>query len=128
MKKKPVILIALVIVIAIAASCASKMAVGSSHRYKARFDVAGICSNYTFSVIEGAIDPALVEATWTNPQTNKTYKNAFAVSNPCTFPSNLKQGASFYFEIIPEEKVQNCAVCMAYYPTPQKRLAIKVIQ
>ncbi|AHF17671.1 hypothetical protein [Niabella soli] len=128
MKKKPGIFIALVIAIAAYSSCSPKMSGGAGHRYKARFEVAGLCSNYTFSVIEGAIDPALVAATWTNPQTKKTYKKAFAITNPCNFPSTLKQGDTFYFEIIPEEKGQNCAVCMAYYPTPEKRLTIKVIQ
>ena len=109
-------------------SCSPKASHSVSGRYKARFEVAALCSNNTFSVIEGKIDTALVEASWTNPQTKKTYTNAFAISNPCNFPSNLKEGATFYFEVSPEDKSQNCAVCMAYYPTPQKRLNIKVIQ
>ncbi|MBO9619292.1 MAG: hypothetical protein J7539_09685 [Niabella sp.] len=128
MKKRPGISLLLVIAIAAITSCAPKASSNATHRYKARFEVAGLCSNYTFSVIEGAIDPALVVASWTNPQTKKTYKKAFAISNPCSFPSTLKQGDTFYFEIVPEDKSQNCAVCMAYYPTPEKRLTIKVIQ
>lgn len=109
-------------------ACSSKATKGGGSRYKARFEVAGMCSNYTFSVIEGKIDPFRVEATWTDPQTNKTYWKAFGISNPCDFPSTIKEGDTFYFEIVPEKKDQKCAVCMAFYPTPAKKLHIKVVQ
>lgn len=93
---------------------------------KARFEISALCANYTFSVIEGNIDTALVVESWVNPQTNKVYKNAFGISNPCSLPKNLKQGDEFYFEI-DKTASENCAVCMAYYPTPQKHLSIKVL-
>ncbi|SDD17667.1 hypothetical protein [Niabella drilacis] len=109
-------------------ACSSKATKGGGTRYKARFEVAGMCSNYTFSVIEGRIDPLLVAATWTNPQTNKTYWKAFGISNPCDFPSGIKEGDVFYFEIVPAKKDPQCAVCMAYYPTPERKLNIKVVQ
>lgn len=78
--------------------------------------------NYTISVIKGDIDPSLVEASWTDPVTNKTYPNAFGLKSICTFPPDINEGDEFYFKI--EEVPQNCGVCQAYYPTPQKRLSI----
>lgn len=109
------------------ASCGHKTTSASAARLKARFEVAGLCSNYTFSVIEGNIDTSLVINSWTHPQTNKTYNKAFGISNPCDLPQNLKQGDVFYFEIDKNEPKQ-CAVCMAYYPTPEKKLNIKVLE
>ncbi|MCD2426233.1 hypothetical protein LQ567_25835 [Niabella pedocola] len=128
MKKTLSGLMMLVVVLQAFTACSSKASKGGSAKLKARFEVAGMCSNYTFSVIEGRVNPGLVEATWTNPQTNKTYWKAFGISNPCNFPSNIKEGDTFYFEIVPAEKDSKCAVCMAFYPTPGKKLNIKVIQ
>lgn len=121
-------LAAAVVVSSAMTACSSKATRGQGTRYQARFEVAGMCSNYTFSVIEGKIDPSLVEATWTNPQTNKTYWKAFGISNPCAFPPGIKEGDVFYFEIVPKKKEEHCAVCMAFYPTPGKKLNIKVVQ
>ncbi len=96
-------------------------------RYKARFEKEALCYNYTFTVIEGDIVPSLVEATWTNPQTNVTYTKAFGLGNPCDFPKNLKEGDEFYFGLIRPEDAKQCAVCDAYYPNPAKKLFIKII-
>ncbi|MBZ4190107.1 hypothetical protein [Niabella beijingensis] len=129
MKKSLFALIVLAAALSAGTACSSKASKGGGGtKLKGRFEVAGMCSNYTFSVIEGRINPMLVEATWTNPQTNKTYWKAFGISNPCNFPSNIKEGDTFYFEIVPADKEQKCAVCMAYYPTPGKKLNIKVVQ
>ena len=97
-------------------------------KYKARFEVAGMCSNYTFRVIGGDIDPALVEQSWTHPDTKKTYKNAFTVKNPCILPHELKEGDTFDFIIDTNPPKSECVVCMAYYPTPDKKLDIKVVK
>lgn len=96
--------------------------------YKARFEVKAICSNYTFSVIEGDIPKDRVVPSWTNPQTGKTYINAFGVSNPCVIPQNLKEGDTFYFVIDSSGDKGDCMVCMAYYPTPEKKLSIKILK
>ncbi|ANH84016.1 hypothetical protein A8C56_16905 [Niabella ginsenosidivorans] len=128
MKKNTGFVFVLVAGISVITACTPRASRSVPGRYKARFEVAALCSNNTFSVIEGNIDTSLVEASWTNPQTGKIYKNAFAISNPCSFPATLKEGATFYFEIVPKDTSQHCAVCMAYYPTPHKRLNIKVIQ
>lgn len=119
-------LIVIVVAITTFVSCGHKATTGTS-RLKARFEVKGLCSNYTFSIIEGRLDTSLVEASWTNPQTNKTYKNAFGLVSACDLPASLKEGDTFYFEIDKNEPKQ-CAVCMAYYPTPEKKLNIKVLE
>lgn len=110
-------------------ACAHKSTLPNSTngKMKARFEIAGICSNYTFSLIEGGVDSSLVEASWTNPQTDSTYTNAFGVKNPCDLPPGLKVGDTFYFEI-DADRPNRCMVCMAFYPTPAKKLNIKVLE
>ncbi|MCH5717372.1 hypothetical protein [Niabella hibiscisoli] len=110
-------------------SCSNKTTPVSHNKgkMKARFEVSGICSNYTFSLIEGDKDTSLVQASWTNPQTDSTYTNAFGVKNPCDLPEGLKVGDEFYFEL-DNDRPNRCMVCMAYYPTPAKKLNIKVLE
>ncbi len=117
------------LVFVIAGSCSNKTTPASNHngKMKARFEVSGICSNYTFSLIEGNKDTSLVEASWTNPQTDTTYTHAFGVKNPCDLPEGLKVGDEFYFEL-DNGRPNRCMVCMAYYPTPAKKLNIKVLE
>jgi len=97
----------------------------SSSCYKGRLEIKGICSNYTIKLLEGNLDPATIEASWTDPNTGKTYNNVFALGSPCSFPASLKEGDEFYFSLA--APVQNCAVCKAYYPKPAKALAITVL-
>ena len=73
------------------------------------------------------MDTSMVVPQWRDETTGKTYKNAFGLANPCDFPASIKEGDEFYFTI-DTVKARNCAVCMAYYPTPQKKLIIKVRQ
>ncbi|MBL7725813.1 MAG: hypothetical protein JNK27_16865 [Chitinophagaceae bacterium] len=94
--------------------------------YKGRLEVKGLCMNYTISVLQGNIDPSLILSDWTDETTGKQYKNVFKLGSPCNFPSTINQGDEFYFTI-DTSTVQNCAVCMAFYPTPSKALAIKVV-
>ena len=95
--------------------------------YKGRLEVKALCMNYTVSVVEGNIKPSLVEASWTDPGTNKTYTNAFRLGSPCNFPQTINQGDEFYFTINTAGAGGDCAVCMAYYPTPSKKLSIRVV-
>jgi hypothetical protein len=95
-------------------------------RYKAKLEIKALCMNYTLRQVQGPVDTSLVAATWTDESTGKSYKNVFALANPCDFPDSIKQGDEFYF-IIDTAKQQRCAVCMAYYPTPPKKLSIKVV-
>ena len=95
--------------------------------FKGRLEIKGICSNYTIRVVEGRIDTSLVAANWHDENTGKEYTNVFALDSPCSFPSDINEGDEFYFTINPQ-KDKDCNVCMAYYPTPQKKLAIKVFK
>ena len=70
----------------------------------------------------------MVAASWTDENTGKTYKDAFALGNPCNFPATINQGDEFYFIIDSTKKQEQCIVCMAYYPTPPKKLFIKVVE
>ena len=93
--------------------------------YKGKLVRKAMCMNYTISVMSGNIDTALVVAHWQDPNTGDVFTNAFSLGSPCTFPSNINEGDEFYFNI-DNGQVQNCAVCLAYYPTPEKHLSIKV--
>jgi hypothetical protein len=98
----------------------------STVRYKGKLEITGICMNYTIRVTEGNIDAALIVDNWTDETTSKSYDKVFRLGNPCDFPATLKQGDEFYFTI-DTAKGKDCAVCMAYYPTPPKALSIKVV-
>ena len=114
--------------VTVTVSCYKSETSAKEKKYRARFEIYGICNNSTFSVIAGDIDPGMVEPKWTDPQTVKTYTNAFAISNMCGFNANLKQGDEFNFEIVDYDKVQlPCGTCGAYYPRPSKILSIKVV-
>ena len=97
-----------------------------SARLKGKLEIKALCMNYTIRLVEGNLDTSQVVANWTDETTGKSYKNAFGLGNPCDFPSTIKEGDEFYFTLA-TEKDNNCAVCMAYYPTPRKKLIIKVI-
>jgi hypothetical protein len=103
----------------------SKDAVAAASCFKGKLVRKGVCMNYTISVIQGNIDPSLVEATWTHPGTGATYTNAFGLGTPCDFP-NMEEGQEFYFKVNKAANF-NCGVCQAYEPTPSKKLAIEVL-
>ena len=94
--------------------------------YKGRLEIKAACMNYTISITAGKFDTALVVPQWTDENTGKTYKNAFALGSRCSFPTNINAGDEFYFTL-DSGTVQNCAVCMMYYPVPPKHLSIKVL-
>lgn len=99
----------------------------SNGTYKAKLEIKGICMNYTIRLLEGNIDTSLIAASWTDETTGKSYNNVFRLGSPCTFPANIEQGDDFYF-MIDTTSNQQCAVCMAYYPTPSRKLSIKVVE
>ena len=108
-----------------AGDCSSKKK--STTKYKGRLEVKGICANYTIKLLEGNIDTSKIAGSWTDEVTNKSYTNVFALENHCHFPDSIKQGDSFYFRIDTFDH-KGCIRCLAYYPTPAKRLPIIVIQ
>src|SRR5688572_9742590 len=95
--------------------------------FKAKLEIKALCMNYTIRLLEGNIDTSLISGTWTNESTGKSYNNVFGLGSPCAFPANIKEGDEFYFTIDSSSK-QDCPVCMAYYPTPPKKLSIKVLE
>lgn len=94
--------------------------------YRGRLEVKGGCMNYTIAVTSPHFDTSLVVANWTDENTGKAYENVFALGSKCTFPDSIGAGDEFYFKI-DSTSVQNCAVCLMYYPVPPKKLPIKVI-
>jgi hypothetical protein len=93
--------------------------------YKGRLEVKGICANYTIKVLDAkGLD--WTEAAWTDEQTRKNYTEVFKLANPCNFPNSLKEGDEFYFTL-DTGKMEPCTTCMAFYPTPTKAAAIKVL-
>jgi hypothetical protein len=98
----------------------------TSNCLKGQLVIKGICINYTIKLLEGNIDSSLIESQWMDDHANKSYTNVFALGSRCNFPENIKEGDSFYFTI-DNSPVQNCNVCMAYYPTPSKKLNIRVL-
>lgn len=94
--------------------------------YKGKLEVKGECMNYTISIQSKNFDSSMVVSSWTDENTGKVYKNVFALGSRCNFPSNIKAGDEFYFKI-DSNYVQHCMVCLIYYPTPSKKLFIKVI-
>lgn len=99
----------------------------SAKKMKGRLEIAGICMNYTISVLEGDPGAGAVVVNWTDEVTNKTYSNVFRLGNPCDFPARIRQGDEFYFTI-DSSRQRSCMVCEAYYPTPSKSLVIKVVE
>ena len=94
--------------------------------YKGRLEIKGMCMNYTIKILAGNLDTSMIESKWIDDNTNKSYTNVFALGSRCSFPASIEQGEEFLFTI-DSTTVQNCSVCLAYYPTPSKRLSIKVI-
>jgi len=94
--------------------------------FKARLETKALCMNYTFTLLQGSLDTSKINATWTDETTGKSFTNAFGIANPCSFPPTINAGDEFYFTIDSVKK-QDCAVCMAYYPTPSRKLFINVV-
>jgi len=94
--------------------------------YKGKLEIKELCMNYTISIQSNNFDTSMVVANWKDENTGKTYKNVFELGSKCLFPDSLKAGDEFYFSI-DTTLVQNCMICMAYYPTPPKKISIKVL-
>lgn len=125
---KSLIVLSLIFILTVSADkCGDKKQSASNGIYKAKLETKALCMNYTLRLLEGDIDTSLITASWTDESTGKSYTNAFGLGSPCTFPSTIEQGDEFYFKIDSSAK-QECAVCMAYYPTPPKKLSIKVVE
>jgi hypothetical protein len=111
---------------AVSENCGSNKKQTPNTRYKAKLEIQALCMNYTIRLLEGDLDSSMITPKWTDETNGKPYQNVFALANPCDFPSTIKQGDEFYFSIDTISR-KNCAVCMAYYPTPPKKLFIKIV-
>ncbi len=120
-----ILLSALTSILLAASDCHKKKR--NNGEFKGKLEITGICMNYTIRVLEGTMDTTAIVAAWTDESTNKSYSNVFRLGNPCDFPDSLKQGDEFYFTVDTSE-TKPCTVCMAYYPTPSKAVAVKVIK
>lgn len=96
--------------------------------YTGKLVLKGICMNYVIEVIDGDLDPNLIEALWVNDMTNMSYNNVFALGSRCDFPENIEEGDTFQFSILTDDTADDCAVCEAYSPTPNKALRIQVCE
>ena len=94
--------------------------------YKGKLVVKGICMNYVIQVLDSDFDSSLIELNWTNEFSDISYTNVFALGSVCDFPEDIDEGDEFNF-IIDNSKDNNCAVCLAYSPTPNKYLSITVL-
>ncbi len=94
--------------------------------YKGRLEVKALCMNYTIKVLDGNMDTSMMEPSWTDETTGITHQNVFRLESVCSFPADIKEGDEFYFTIDNSRGKKDCAVCMAYYPTPKKGLPITV--
>lgn len=122
MKLISAIIISLLIVAAKQSGCHSHKA-GNNNCFKGTLVVKGACLNYAVSVIEGDTNKLQLQD-WTDPQTNKHYRNAFAISNPCGFPDSIKEGDTFYFTLT--DTATNCVRCLLYRELPDKKNNIVV--
>jgi hypothetical protein len=96
---------------------------------KGKLVVSALCAHYIVSLQQGNIDTAKLAAEWFDESRKTTFKNAFTVSSRCSFgQADLKEGDEFTFEIAEDSVKEQCAVCMAFYPTPQQTIAIKNIK
>ncbi|HEX2682590.1 MAG TPA: hypothetical protein VHL77_01580, partial [Ferruginibacter sp.] len=94
---------------------------------KGRLVVKEICSHFVVEVLNAKLDTSIVSNGWHDDKRDKIYDQVFTVSNRCGFAAaNLKEGDEFEFTFDKEPPAENCAVCMAFYPTPVKRNAIRI--
>ncbi|MEN9549438.1 MAG: hypothetical protein RIR12_2029 [Bacteroidota bacterium] len=95
--------------------------------YKGRLAIAGLCMNYTIQLVEGEMNPALIDTAWTDESSGKKYNRVFALKNPCQFPSSIQEGQVFSF-VLDTTAQPPCARCRAFYPTPTKSVAITIVK
>jgi hypothetical protein len=115
-----------VLLIAAGYHCNNK-AVPADGVLKGKLVIKEICSHFVVQVLNTKLDTAIVANGWHDDKRDKIYDNVFTVSNRCSFAAaDLKEGEEFEFTIDRSSAAEDCAVCMAFYPTPVKRNAIKI--
>lgn len=126
--KKLVFLLGLIVVSLTAYRCNNR-AVPADGVLKGKLVIKELCGHYVVQVMDAKLDGALVANGWRDDKRNKTYDNVFTVSNRCGFAkANLYEGAEFEFMFDKNPPPEDCLVCMTYYPTPDKKNIIRVLQ
>ncbi|MFT3747617.1 MAG: hypothetical protein QM768_04845 [Agriterribacter sp.] len=98
----------------------------NSNTLRGKLVVSELCAHYVVAVVSGNIDASKTATDWKDEKRNQTFKQSFSVANRCSFgKEDIKEGDEFTFEIDNAPQQENCAVCMAYYPTPSQSLHIK---
>ena len=96
---------------------------------KGKLVIKELCGHYVVQVLNAKLDGSLVANGWRDDKRNTTYDNVFTVSNRCGFANaNLDEGAEFEFMFDKNPPPEDCLVCMAYYPTPDKKNVVRVMQ
>jgi len=87
------------------------------------------CGHYVIQVLSGDVDPGFLVKSWRDSITNTSYSNVFTVANSCNFTgSGLSPNDVFTFKINDTSFVQNCMLCMIFYPTPVVSNTVSDIQ
>ncbi|NCI45647.1 hypothetical protein [Sediminibacterium soli] len=85
----------------------------------------GICGQRVIQLSGEVTGGMAVAQSWTDSLAHKSYQNVFTVSNPCSFPSEIKEGEEFSFTITTKPDT-TCIQCMAYTPVPEQKNSILV--
>ena len=126
MKKKVWLLTAIVFMALTACETEKEEIVDDSRNcYTGKLVKKGICMNYVIEVLDTNFDINLVETSWRDNFSDISYNNVFTLGSVCDFPTEIDEGATFDFLVL-NEYDQECPVCLAYTPTPDKSLYISV--
>ena len=124
--KKIFFILGILMIAVTAYRCNSKV-VPADGVLKGKLVIKEICSHFVVQVVNAKLDTAVVTNGWHDDKRDKVYDNVFTVSNRCGFAAaDLKEGDEFEFTIDKNPPAEDCAVCMAFYPTPPKRNAVRI--
>ena len=93
--------------------------------YSGKLVKKGICMNYVIEVLDSDFNKNLIEIIWADEFSDKEYQNVFTLASVCDFPNDIMEGEIFNFSVL-ENYNEQCAVCLAYTPTPEKSLNIRL--
>mgnify|MGYP001808143426 FL=1 len=93
--------------------------------YSGKLVKKGICMNYVIEVLDSEFNKDLIEIIWVDEFSDKEYQNVFTLASVCDFPNDIVEGEIFNFSVL-ENYNELCVVCLAYTPTPEKSLSIRL--
>lgn len=101
-------------------SCRPAKNVSSDKLYNGKV-VMGICGSITVQITDAT---SLGQNSWSPDNGTTHYDHVFRVANPCTWKG--AKDSIIVFRFVPPS-VQNCALCMAFAPTPDTAYNIEVV-